>query len=413
VMGADATEREAAPDEVAQMCRLLRQSLETGGTGFSSSWSRTHNDAEGRKVPSRHAGRDELVELCRAAGMHDGTSLEFIPMAGAFEPWAVELMADMSAAAQRPLNWNVLTVSAAGLGQARARLQAGDVARARGGKVVALTIPMNFGLRLSFLSGFILDAMPGWEAAMGLGRAEKLALLRDRSARDHLDAAAQRPDNPLRGLADWSAITIFDVVADENQAYAGRTVGDIAAEQARPPWDVLCDIAVADDLLTSFGKPPRPDGDDDWKARLEVWRDPRAVIGASDAGAHVDMLATFNYTTILLDEAVRRRQLLPLEEAVHLLTDVPARLYGLVERGRIEPGWRADLVVLDPANVGSDEVAMRFDLPGGAGRLYAGSRGVDHVLVNGRPVVTGGVLTKERAGTLLRSGRDTRTPTLE
>jgi N-acyl-D-aspartate/D-glutamate deacylase len=413
VMGADAAAREAAPDELAQMCRLLRECLDAGGTGFSSSWSRTHNDAEGRMVPSRHAGRDELVELCRATGMHDGTSLEFIPMAGAFEPWAMELMADMSAAAQRPLNWNLLTVSAAGLEQARARLQAGDVARARGGKVVALTIPMNFGLRLSFLSGFILDAMPGWETAMGLDRAEKLALLRDREARAGLDAAAQRPDNPLRGLADWSAITIFDVVADENRDYAGRAVGDIAAEQARAPWDVLCDIAVADDLLTSFGRPPRPDSDDDWKARLEVWRDPRAVIGASDAGAHVDMLATFNYTTVLLDEAVRKRGLLPLEEAVRLLTDVPARLYGLVERGRIEQGWHADLVVLDPENVGSDEVAMRFDLPGGAGRLYAGSRGVDHVLVNGRPIVSGGVLTADRPGTLLRSGRDTRTPTLE
>ena len=104
--------------------------------------------------------------------------------------------------------------------------------------------------------------------------------------------------------------------------------------------------------------------------------------------------------------------MLSLEEAVHLLADVPARLYGLVERGRIERGWHADLVVLDPARVGSDEVAMRFDLPGGAGRLYAGAQGVDHVLVNGRPIVTDGAVTTERAGALLRSGRDTRTPAL-
>jgi N-acyl-D-aspartate/D-glutamate deacylase len=322
-------------------------------------------------------------------------------------------MADMSVAARRPLNWNILPVTAARLGQARAQLQAGDAARARGGKVVALTIPMNFGLRLSFLSGFILDAMPGWEAAMGLPRARKLALLRDQGARDELNAAAQRPGNPLRGLADWSAMTIYDVAADENRAHAGRTVGDIAAEQGRDPWDVLCDIAVADDLLTSFGKPSPPDSADDWKARLEVWRDPRAVIGASDAGAHLDMLASFNYTTILLAEAVRRHHLVSLEEAVHLLADVPARLYGLVERGRIERGWHADLVVLDLAIVGSDEVAMRYDLPGGAGRLYAGSQGIDHVLVNGRPIVTDGAVTTERAGTLLRSGRDTRTPALD
>ena len=414
VLGPQSLEREATPDEVARMCRLLREGLDAGAIGFSSSWSRTHNDAEGRMVPSRWAGRDELVELCRATGTRDGTSLEFIPMAGAgaFEPWAIELMADMSAAARRPLNWNILTITAARLDQARAALRAGDVARARGGKVVALTIPMNFGLRLSFLSGFILDAMPGWEAAMGLPRAEKLALFRDRAARDELNANAQRPDNGIRALADWSAMTIYDVVADENRDYAGRTVGDIAAEQGREPWDVLCDIAVADDLLTSFGRPATPDTEDDWKARLEVWRDSRAVIGASDAGAHLDMLASFNYTTILLAEAVREHKLLSLEEAVHLLADVPARLYGLAERGRVERGWHADLVVLDPGRVGSDEVAMRFDLPGGAGRLYAGSQGVDHVLVNGRPIVTDGAVTTERAGTLLRSGRDTYTPAL-
>jgi N-acyl-D-aspartate/D-glutamate deacylase len=124
------------------------------------------------------------------------------------------------------------------------------------------------------------------------------------------------------------------------------------------------------------------------------------------------MLASFNYTTVLLGEAVREHQLLSLEEAVHLLADVPARLYGLVRRGRIEAGWHADLVVLDPGRVGSDEVAMRFDLPGGAGRLYAGSQGIDHVLVNGRPIVTDGVVTPQRAGTLLRSGRDTRSPAM-
>src|SRR5579859_4740978 len=92
VLGAAATARAAAPDEVARMRRLLHESLDAGAIGFSSSWSRTHNDAEGRMVPSRWAAREELIELCRVTGEHDGTSLEFIPMAGAapFEPWATE-----------------------------------------------------------------------------------------------------------------------------------------------------------------------------------------------------------------------------------------------------------------------------------------------------------------------------------
>ncbi|HET6966448.1 MAG TPA: amidohydrolase family protein [Acidimicrobiales bacterium] len=411
-MGADATEREATPEELAAIGRLLHEGLEAGGIGFSSSWSRSHNDAEGRMVPSRRAHRDELLEMARITGTHEGTSLEFIPMIGQFEPWAVELMADMSAAARRPLNWNVLAVNAAGLDRARQALEAGDVARARGGRVVALSPSMSFGIRLSLASGFVLDAMPEWDQAMGLPRAEKLALFRDPEARGRLDQAAQRPDNMLRGLANWSRMVIFDVVADDNRAFVGRTVGEIAADQGRAPWDVLCDIAVADELLTSFGLPDPEDTDDDWRARLEIVRDSRALIGASDAGAHLDMLASFNYATVLLGEAVRKRGLLPLEEAIQLITDAPARLYGLVERGRVEEGWHADLVVLDPATVGSESVSMRFDLPGGSGRLYATATGIDHVLVNGRPIVTDGALTTERAGTLLRSGRDTTTPEL-
>jgi N-acyl-D-aspartate/D-glutamate deacylase len=170
---------------------------------------------------------------------------------------------------------------------------------------------------------------------------------------------------------------------------------------------------VADDLSTSFGTIPPPESDEDWAARLEIWRDHRAVIGASDAGAHLDLLASFNYATELLGKAVRRQRLLSFEEAIHLLTDVQGRLYGLRERGRVTEGWYADLVVLDPGTVGSDDVAMRFDLPGGAGRLYAGAEGIDHVLVNGRRIVCDGRLTDERSGKLLRSGRDTETAPLD
>jgi N-acyl-D-aspartate/D-glutamate deacylase len=319
----------------------------------------------------------------------------------------------MSAAAQRALNWNVMSVSASNVDDCRQKLQASDVARERGGKVIALTVPMSFGVRLSFRSGFVLDAMPDWEEVMLLPHAEKLAVFHDPAARARLNELAQRPDNPLRAVANWGNKVIFDVVAPENEQYRGRLVADIAAEQGRDPWDVLCDIALADELNTSFGSVPPPESDDDWKARLDVWRDSRALIGASDAGAHLDLLASFNYATELLGKAVRQRNLLPLEEAVHLITDVPARLYGLTERGRVAEGWYADLVVLDPTVIGSQDIAMRFDLPGGAGRLYAEADGIEQVLVNGTRIVSDRRLTGARTGTLLRAGRDSSTAPLD
>ena len=96
-----------------------------------------------------------------------------------------------------------------------------------------------------------------------------------------------------------------------------------------------------------------------------------------------------------------------------ILTDTPAQLYGLKERGRIADGWKADIVVLDPETIGSHDVRMRMDLPGGAGRLYAEADGIEHVLVNGTGIVRDAKLTDARTGTLLRSGRDTETASLD
>jgi N-acyl-D-aspartate/D-glutamate deacylase len=173
----------------------------------------------------------------------------------------------------------------------------------------------------------------------------------------------------------------------------------------------MMDLAVADDLRTSF-MPPMP-GDDpqSWQMRADTWRDRRTVIGASDAGAHLDMIDTFTATTSLLGPAVRERSLLSLEEAIHQLTDVPARLYGIRGRGRLAEGWCADVVVLDEDTVGPGPVHSRADLPAGAARLYAEAEGIEHVLVNGVEIVRGKSFTPARPGTVLRSGRDTETVT--
>ena len=137
------------------------------------------------------------------------------------------------------------------------------------------------------------------------------------------------------------------------------------------------------------------------------------MIGASDAGAHLDLLASFNYTTVLLGRgrppaAACCRWRRPSTSS----PTCPPGSTAWSTAAASSEGWHADLVVLDPATVASDEVAMRFDLPGGAGRLYAEATGIDHVLVNGRPIVSGGVITRDRPGTILRSGRDTTTPEL-
>ena len=411
VMGTAATEREATADELLAMQELLRLGLEAGGLGFSSSWSRTHNDPFGNMVPSRYANRNELIALCEVLSDFDGTSIEFIPALGPFEQWAMDLMADMSVAANSPLNWNVLNINARTLDEGKKKLEAGNIAASKGGKVIALTVPMTLGLHLNFLGGFVLDALPEWENFILKSREEKMQILSDEDARRELDDFAQQ-DSPLRNVAHWGAKTIFHTKAPENEGYIGKTVYEISEEVGKSPWDTLVDIAIADELETSFGNPVDDEPDADWEARVEVWRDSRAIIGASDAGAHLDLFLSSNYTTYMLGEAVRKRALLEMEEAIHMLTEVPANLYGLVDRGAIKEGYYADVIVIDENTIGSQPTSIVNDLPLEAPRLFAGADGVEHVFCNGKEIVSSGEFTSNRPGSVLRSGTHTSNPSM-
>ena len=405
VMGERSVGEFASEGELQSMKELLAESISAGGLGFSSSWAKTHNDADGEAVPSRHASETELIELCSVLRDSDAVALEFIPTIERFDNEVYQLLTDMSVAADKPLNWNVIFVNARQADLIEEKLQASDYAARQGGRVIALTAPMPAVSRLCFESGFLLDTLHGWTEPMALPPEEKLALLSDPERRKALDEDAQRP-SAFRGVARWERLTVGEVTKESLKHLEGRTIGEIADETGKSAWDTLCEIVVEDDLKTGLYPPAAGDNDESWALRQALWNDERCLIGASDAGAHLDFLATFNYSTYLL-AAARDRSLLSLESAVNKLTDVPARLYGLKERGRVEEGWWADLVVFDAAEVAPAEVEVREDLPGGAWRLYSEAVGVHHVFINGEHAVRDGGFTDARPGTLLRSGRDT------
>jgi N-acyl-D-aspartate/D-glutamate deacylase len=263
--------------------------------------------------------------------------------------------------------------------------------------------------RLTLRTGFIFDALPGWDAVIKLPLPERIAAFRDPATRAQLQRGAELAGPRRAELRDWGSHVVAQTFAPELDGLAGRTVAEIAAERGTAPLDTLLDIAVADELRTMFI--PRPVGDDDesWAMRAEAWRSEHVLVGASDAGAHMDMLATFSYATTMLAEAVRKRELLTLEEAIRLLTDWPARHFALRERGRIAEGYHADLVVFDPATIGPGTVRTQYDLPAGAGRLYSAADGIACVVVSGLVLVRDGEPTGDLPGTLLRAGRDTST----
>ena len=196
----------------------------------------------------------------------------------------------------------------------------------------------------------------------------------------------------------------------KNKSFEGRTVGDVARELGKDPFDAMLDLAVEEGLRTSFMPMT---GDDDpalWPIRAKLWQDDRTVIGGSDAGAHLDMIDTFAFSTAVLAQGVREEAVIGLEDAVHQLTQIPAELLGLKERGLIREGWYADLVIFDPDTVGATDFYMRQDLPADEPRIYADAIGIRDVFVNGVQIIDGGEHTGQLPGIALRSGRDTVTP---
>ena len=412
VMGEDAVGGQPSGAQLADMARVLSESIEAGGLGLSTTLSHTHSDGDGKPVASRWAERDELLTLCRAVGQHEGTTLEGI-VSGCLDTFSdaeIDLLVSMSVEARRPLNWNVLTVDSRAPDRITRQLSASTAAEAAGGRIVALTMPALVPMNMSFLTYCALNLIPGWGDILSLPVPDRIAKLRDPSVREEMMRRANSPEaGVLRRLADFDHYVIGDTFSAANEGLKGRVVAELAKERGRPAFETLIEIVTEDGLRTVLWPMPPDNDPETWELRRQVWGDERALLGGSDAGAHLDRMCGAPYTTRFVGDMIRGRQLVPLEEAVQLITDAPARLFGLKGRGRISPGYWADLVVFDPATVGADDATLVRDLPGGAARLTAGSRGVVRVLVNGVETVVDGGPTGSTPGTLLRSGRDTDT----
>jgi len=415
VMGKEAVGNAATPEQITEMERLLHDAIEAGGLGFSTTRAYTHSDGEGEPVSSRWAGEDEVLALCKAAGEHEGTTLEAITD-GCLDKFAddeIELFVKMTATAKRPLNWNVLTVDSKAPDRVPRQLGASTRAAEAGGKIVALTMPVLVPMNMSFLNYCALFMLPDWKTVLGLPVPERMEKLRDPATRAWMQERARSEEaGVFRRLADWKNYVIGDTYSAANEGLKGRTIRDLCEERGTEPFDTLLEIVLDDDLRTILW-PVAPDGDaGSWDLRQQVWADDRAMLGGSDAGAHLDRMCGAPYTTRFLADMIRGRKLVSMERAVQMLSDVPARYFGLRDRGRIAEGYLADIVVFDPQTVGAEHATLVSDLPGDNARLTAGSHGVVRVLVNGVETVVDGQATNATSGTILRSGRDTYTAAL-
>ncbi|MCK7626249.1 D-aminoacylase [Streptomyces sp. RS10V-4] len=412
VMGPDAVGGQPTPDQLDAMLRLFHEAMDAGAWGLSTTQSATHTDGDGAPVASRHARPAELLALSRAVAEHEGTQIEAI-VAGCLDRFSdeeIDLLAEMSAAAGRPLNWNVLTIDSAVPDRVPRQLLASERARKAGGRVVALTMPILTPMNMSLGTFCALNLLPGWGDVLGLPVPERIARLREADVRaEMLRRASGEEAGVFRRLTDFARYVIGDTYSAANEGLTGRVVGDIAAERGQDPFHCLVEICAHDRLRTVLWPMPTDNDPASWELRQQTWQHQDVLLGGSDAGAHLDRMCGAPYTTRFLGDCLRGRKLVGLEQAVRMLTDDPARLFGLRDRGRIAEGHHADLVLFDPERIDAAPATLVHDLPGDSPRLDSRAIGVVSVRVNGVETIRDGAVTGAVPGTVLRSGRDTET----
>ncbi|MBI1943974.1 MAG: amidohydrolase family protein [Betaproteobacteria bacterium] len=398
VMGEASMERAASPGEIEKVKQLLSEALDAGAFGFSSTLLNQHMGYGGRPLACRNASREELKACCNALRERARGAIEIAMtrQIAVLEPPELELLEFMLEESRRPVTFIALFDRDDLPEAARETMRKVRPLIARGAR--PQTSPLPLTRELVMRSPFAFAAFPSWKRLFEhTSKEAQAAVYRDPGFRESFRNDLK---NPL-SFADWARITVHEVARQDLKRYEGKTVAEIARERGVDGVDALLDLTLEDDLRNEFTV-------QSWNTRVdrmaELLNDPSVLLGLGDGGAHLDMLCDSGYPTYVLGTWVRERGVLSLEEAVRRMTSDPADFFGIRDRGRLQPGLAADVVLFDPATVGSGGRPERiYDLPGGGKRMVKRSRGIELTLVNGVPTWEKGALTGAAAGAVLRS----------
>ena len=405
VMGERAFEQAATEDDLRAMERELRDAIRAGAMGFTTSRSPIHETPDGRPVASRLATWDEVRRLVGVMGEMNAGIFELAGEAvgrelgdiAGFRDYHVRLR-DLAVETGRPVTWGMFSRLEAPAVWRR-YMDLLDETAAAGGRMFAQVHSRGINVVLSFKTQLPFDHLPAWKPFRALPLAEQKQRLRDPATRRRLiEGAHETPDRRALGTEarpfpyEW--IFLFDTVAGPH-----RTVAELARERGVDPAEAMIDLALERDLERFF---IHPVANEDQDTVLEMMRHPRAVVTFSDSGAHVSQIIDSSLQTHLLSHWVRAKQAFTLEQAVRMLTLVPATHWGFADRGLVREGFAADLIVFDPDTISPEMPEVANDLPAGARRLVQRARGIAATIVNGEVLLRDGKHTGALPGQLLR-----------
>jgi len=404
VMGERAFDQKATEDDLRAMERELRDAIRAGAMGFTTSRSPAHETPEGRIVASRNATWDEVRRLVNTmgelnAGLFElaGEGVDRAPGDPGLREYH-ERLRDLAVESGRPITFGVF--SRKGVPDVwRTYLALCDETAARGGRMFAQVHSRSLSALLSFKTQTPFDRLPVWKDLRSLPVPEQARKLRDPELRRVLiENSGARDGRRAVGTearpADYDSLLVFDTVYGPH-----RTVAEVARERGQHPAETMIDLALARDMDAFF---LQPIANEDQDLALEIMRHPRTVTTFSDSGAHVSQLMDSSLQTHLLSHWTRDKQAFTLEQAVRMITLVPAQQWGFADRGLIREGLAADLVVFDPATIAAEMPEVVDDLPAGARRLIQRTRGVAATVVNGEVLLRDGKHTGALPGQLLR-----------
>jgi N-acyl-D-amino-acid deacylase len=378
VMGRDAWERAATADEVDAMAALLDDALSAGSLGMSSNWFDT--DRQRRLVPSRLSEGDELDALLDVIARHRGATFQVI----------ARKQHERRDALERACSRGIRCLSL-GDGVGGGKVEAGLTTWYLGGG------NQPFSPMLGFQTSIATAAIPPWHDAVNGPADAKVATLADPAWRARARAAW---DDPLPEQNAFHAATLDQLILADSENGTGPTdisLATLAAERGQHPSDALADWVLANGIGSRYLKQNStavPMTDDDRRAQVvHDAANPYALMGGTDAGAHLTMFCGAGSNLHLITHWARDDGAITLERAVHCLTQRSADFFGLRDRGVVEPGRRGDLAVFALDELETRDLERRYDLPEGRYRLTRPAAGFRAVAVAGELTVTDGEST--------------------
>lgn len=403
VMGERAFTETATPEDLEAMKREVRDAIRAGAMGFTTSRTRNHQTPDGQPVASRLATWDEVRQLVGVMGDMGAGVFE---IAGEDTDINPDLRDDylgrlkaLAVDTGVPVTFGVFSRRYAP-DLWRRYLSTIDETAAAGGRMFAQVHSRSINVVLSFQTVTPFDKMPVWRDIRKLPLAEQEAKLRDPDIRRQLvEAVQQTPrENQSVGAEPRRANFKWLLVMDKpTPPY--RSLAEIAEAQNKDPVEVFIDLSLEKNLKQFFLQPLVNENEE---YALEMMKHPRAVVTFSDSGAHVSQIMDSSLQTHLLSYWVRDKQAVTLEEAVRMLSFVPASHWGLVGRGLLREGWNADVVIFNPDTIAPMMPELAYDLPAGARRLKQKATGIMATVVNGEVVLRHNEHTGALPGQLLR-----------